>query len=85
MVYATPQEAAYARYRNEVLLDHEIQPYLKSGDLDRVISLLTDNGRKTIARNSTLLTYYDRNGKMVEPNASDRERILYGDRNTKKL
>lgn len=85
MVYATPQEAAFARYRNEVLLDHEIQPYLKSGDLDRVISLLTDNGRKTIARNSTLLTYYDRNGKMVEPNASDRERILYGDRNTKKL
>ncbi|MCM1038959.1 MAG: hypothetical protein NC434_06500 [Ruminococcus sp.] len=84
-IYATPQEAALAMQRNETLLDREIRPYLKSGDLDQVISLLTDNGRKTAARNSTLLTYYDKNGRMVEPNASDRERILHGDRNTRKL
>ena len=69
----------------EALLDREIQPYLRSGDLNQVISLLTDNGKKEAARNSTLLTYYDRTGKMVEPNASDRERILHGDRNTRKL
>ena len=69
----------------EALLDREIQPYLRSGDLNRVISLLTDNGKKEAARNSTLLTYYDRTGRMVEPNASDRERILHGDRNTRKL
>lgn len=66
-------------------LDREIQPYLRKGDLNQVLSLLTDNGKKTVAMNSTLLTYYDRNGKMVEINASDRERILRGDRNTKKL
>ena len=71
--------------RDVVLLDREIRPYLKKGDLDQVINLLTDNGKKTIARNSTLLTYYDKNGRMVEPNASDRERILHGDRNTRKL
>lgn len=69
----------------EQRLDREIQPYLRKGDLNQVISLLTDNGKKTVAMNSTLLTYYDRNGKMVEINASDRERILRGDRNTKKL
>lgn len=69
----------------EALLDREIQPYLRSGDLNQVISLLTDNGKREAARNSTLLTYYDRTGRMVEPNASDRERILHGDRNTKKL
>ena len=69
----------------EALLDREIQPYLRSGDLNQVISLLTDNGKKEAARNSTLLTYYDRTGRMVEPNASDRERILHGDRNTRKL
>lgn len=84
-IYGTPQEAAFAMQRNEALLDREIQPYLKNGDLNQVINLLTDNGRKTIARNSTLLTYYDKNGRMVEPNASDRERILHGDRNTRKL
>lgn len=65
--------------------DREIQKYLHSGDLNQVISLLTDDGKKTIARNSSLLTYYDRNGRMIEPNASDRERILHGDINTKKL
>lgn len=66
-------------------LDREIQKHLRSGDLNQVISLLTDDGKKTIARNSSLLTYYDRNGRMVEPNASDRERILHGDINTRKL
>lgn len=65
--------------------DGEIQKYLHSGNLDQVISLLTDNGQKTIAKNSTLLTYYDRNGRLTQINPSDRERILHGDRNTRKL
>lgn len=65
--------------------DAEIQKYLHTGNLDQVISLLTDNGQKTIAKNSGLLTYYDRSGRLTQINASDRERILHGDRNTKKL
>ena len=81
----TDMDALTAHRVNEERLQREIQPYLRSGDLNQVISLLTDNGRKTTARNSTLLTYYDRNGRMVEPSASDRERILHGDRNTRKL
>lgn len=79
------QDTAAAQKMNEERLDREIQPYLRKGDLNQVISLLTDNGKKSVAMNSTLLTYYDRNGKMVEINASDRERILRGDRNTTKL
>lgn len=82
---AQDQDTAAAQKMSEELLDREIQPYLRKGDLNQVINLLTDNGKKTVAMNSTLLTYYDRNGKMVEINASDRERILRGDRNTKKL
>lgn len=82
---ATVQDTAMVQKMNEERLDREIQPYLRKGDLNQVISLLTDNGKKTVAMNSTLLTYYDRNGKMVEINASDRERILRGDRNTKRL
>lgn len=84
-IQETEKYTAAAQKMNEELLDREIQPYLRKGDLNQVISLLTDNGKKTVAMNSTLLTYYDRNGKMVEINASDRERILRGDRNTKKL
>ena len=73
-------------YRMDVEKRHrEIQPYLRKGDINQVINLLTDDGRKTIARNSSLLTYYDKNGRMVEPSASDRERILHGDGNVRKL
>lgn len=82
---AGTQNTAESQKMAEARLDREIQPYLRKGDLNQVISLLTDNGKKTVAMNSTLLTYYDRNGKMVEINASDRERILRGDRNTRKL
>lgn len=78
-------ETAESFYQNEARLNQEIQPYLRKGDLNQVINLLTDNGKKTAARNSTLLTYYDRNGRMVEPSASDSQRILYGDRNARKL
>ncbi len=67
------------------LPDYEIRQSLKEGDMDRVIRLLTDNGKKTAAKNSTLLTSYDRNGKIVEPNASDRGKILYGDKTSLKF
>ena len=70
---------------NSVDKDAQIQKYLHDGNLDRVISLLTDNGHKTIAKNSNLLTYYDRSGRITQINPSDRERILHGDRNTRKL
>ncbi len=81
----TAEELTFQMRSEEVRIDREVQPYLKSGDLSHVLSLLTDNGRKTVAHNSTLLTYYDRNGNVVEPSASDRERILHGDRNAKQL
>ncbi len=65
--------------------DREIQESLRIGDMEQVINLLTDNGRRTIARNSTLLTSYDKNGRVVEPSAPDMERVLHGDRNTWEL
>ncbi len=65
--------------------DSEIRRHLQNGDVEQVIRLLTDNGRKTAARNSTLLTFYDRNGRVVKPDASVQERTLYGDRNTLEL
>lgn len=65
--------------------DEKIRGHLRSGNLDQVISLLTDGGRRSVAKNSTLLTYYDRSGKLTQINASDRERILHGDRNARTL
>jgi hypothetical protein len=63
----------------------EIQKYLHSGDLDQVMNLLTDHGKKSVAKNSSLLTYYDRQGRLTEINPSDRERIMHGDRHVRKL
>lgn len=65
--------------------EREIQESLRIGDMDQVVNLLTDNGKRAIAKNSTLLTGYDKNGRVVEPNASDMERVLHGDRNTWEL
>lgn len=65
--------------------DERIRKQLRSGNLEQVISLLTDDGRRTMAKNSTLLTYYDKSGKLTQLSASDRERILHGDRNVREL
>lgn len=65
--------------------DEKIRKHLRSGDLEQVINLLTDDGKRSIAKNSTLLTYYDKTGKLTQINASDRERILHGDRHVREL
>jgi hypothetical protein len=65
--------------------EEKIQEYLHSGNLDQVMNLLTDYGKKSVAKNSSLLTYYDRQGRLTEINPSDRERIMHGDRNVRKL
>lgn len=79
------QEVESSSLRRGENRDKEIQKYLRSGNLEQVISLVTDNGRKTMAKNSTLLTYYDRHGRIAPIGASDQERILHGDRSVKKL
>ena len=80
-----PENAAGQQIERETKKNAEIQKLLHSGDMKQVISLVTENGHKTMAKNSTLLTYYDRNGKIAPLSASDQERILHGDRNARKL
>lgn len=65
--------------------NEEIQNVLRSGNMKRIVDMVTENGQKTMAKNSTLLTYYDRTGKITPLSASDQERILHGDRNATKL
>ncbi|MCM1097775.1 MAG: hypothetical protein NC427_06875 [Ruminococcus flavefaciens] len=82
VVYTAEKDQALLAEADPGDLDHEIRQSLQDGNMDRVISLLTDNGRRSIAKNSSLLTSYDKNGRMVEPDASNRERALHGDRNS---
>ena len=80
-----PENAVRQQIERKPKKEEEIQKLLRSGDMEQVISLVTENGHKTMAKNSTLLTYYDRSGKIAPLSASDQERILHGDRNTRKL
>lgn len=80
-----PEAASREPLQRKADKDQEIQKYLRSGNLEGVIDLLTENGHKTMAKNSTLLTYYDRSGKITPLSASDQERILHGDRNVREL
>lgn len=81
----THAPAEPAEVTNTVNRDVEIQKYLRSGNLDQVLKLLTDNGKRSIAKNSTLLTYYDKSGRLTPVNPSDSERILHGERHTQSL
>lgn len=58
---------------------------LQSGNLSKVQEILTKNGERHLAHNSDLLTYYDRRGKFVSIDESEKNRVLYGDRNVHKL
>ena len=80
-----PETAATRQIEREAKTDEEIQKLLRSGNMEQVVNLVTENGHKTMAKNSTLLTYYDRSGKIAPLSASDQERILHGDRSTRKL
>lgn len=82
---ADVQEAQADFEAEQAERDEKIRKHLRSGNLEQVISLLTDDGKRSVAKNSTLLTYYDKNGKLTQINASDRERILHGDRHVKTL
>lgn len=44
-------------------------------------AFLASTEGKRVARNSDLLTYYDRHGIVVSVSASDKQKILYGDKN----
>lgn len=64
--------------------DDRILHALKSGDRNHFRSLLSEDGRRTPARNSSLLTYYDAKGNLISPDASVQQRVLHGDRGSMK-
>lgn len=65
--------------------DALIKELIARHDTKGVVDILTENHTIQPARNSTLLTYYNRHGKIVELNQTNTGRILRGDRNTKSL
>lgn len=60
--------------------DPAILNALKSGDSAGFNALLSEDSRRSPARNSSLLTYYDSKGNLISPDASVQQRVLHGDR-----
>lgn len=58
---------------------------VKSGSIEKIEQFVTNNGTKRLAHNSDLLTYYDRRGKIVEMDETEKHRVLFGDKNVLKL
>ncbi len=65
--------------------DALIKEMIARHDTKGVVDILTKNHTIHPARNSTLLTYYNRHGKIVELNQTNTGRILHGDRHTRSL
>lgn len=65
--------------------DLQVQDVLKSKDINQLTNMITQNGKLKLAKNSQLLTTYDRQGKIVQLGGSEKERILKGDKNLMKL
>ena len=59
----------------------EVRAIFKRGDAKEIQDFLSEHGERHLAKNSDLLTQYDRSGSIVGLNRSDKERILHGDRN----
>ncbi len=59
----------------------EVRAIFKRGDAKEIEDFLSDHGERHLAKNSDLLTQYDRSGSIVGLDRSDRERILHGNRN----
>lgn len=81
---SAPDKTASAQNPLHAANDARILHALKSGDRNHFRSLLSEDGRRTPARNSSLLTYYDAKGNLISPDASVQQRVLHGDRGSLK-
>lgn len=69
----------------EASRDTKIRQALSDGNRDEFRALISEDGKKIPAHNTSMLTTYDSKGKLVHINPSDENKILHGDRHTRKL
>lgn len=79
----TDTESSIDQLENE--RDNKIRQALSEGNRDEFRTLISEDGKKQPARNTTMLTTYDSKGKLVNIDPSDENKILHGDRGTRKL
>ncbi len=68
-----------------IYTQEEIRQIFRRGSQKEIEDFLSNHGEKQLARNTDLLTQYDRSGSIVGLNGSDKDLILHGARNQIKL
>ena len=63
----------------------EIRRIFQRGNQQEIADFISNHGEKQLAKNTELLTQYDRKGSIVGISNSDKDLILHGDRNQIKL
>lgn len=63
----------------------EIRAIFRRGNPKEIENFLSDNGRRHLAKNSDLLTMYDKTGMIIGVDRSDKDLILHGNKNEIKL
>lgn len=58
-------------------VQYDINDIIKRHDINMLEAYVTDNGNKKIANNSDLLMRYDKSGKIIEIDPSDKNAILH--------
>lgn len=81
----TPPVTGFDPQTIDPALDADIKKALKAKDTDSFRALLSQDGHRIPAKNTSLLTYYDSKGNLVNLDPSDQYRILHGDRNSQRL
>ena len=63
--------------------EERIRAAIAGNDPDALVDELTEGGKKHPARNTTLLTHYDRRGRLVKPSEAEAGRILTAESSNK--
>ena len=63
----------------------EIRRIFQRGNQQEIADFISNHGEKQLAKNTELLTQYDKTGSLVGISNSDKDLILHGDRNQMKL
>ncbi len=64
-----------------IYTQEEIREIFRRGDPREIEDFLSEHGERHLAKNSDLLTQYDKRGSIVGIDSSDKEKILHGTRN----
>lgn len=68
-----------------IYTQEEIRQIFRRGNQKEIEDFLSNHGERQLAKNTDLLTQYDRSGSIVGLNGSDKDLILHGARNQIKL